>query len=271
MSDVLTLMEDFIKAERYPSLVKFCAAHEDPIKAYISHFENAVAAKKNLQVKMKLAFNNVRGKKKRGPGVEINLESSYAEAKAVDAITIAGWESLATSVQQAKEKLISNQRTEGHEHNNTDVESASSTQEEIVDTSSEQSYDEQDDSSILQQFYKYKKATEVSAKKRGFYVDGNLHEILCLSDVLFLKENEYSDEQISHFGATNLDRLRSTLITKYMDSKVKFDTNLYNQVSEILRDFRSQDGTRKTKEKLSELLKEACDDDYKLIEIIINW
>jgi len=49
-----------------------------------------------------------------------------------------------------------------------------------------------------------------------------------------LKENEYSDEQISHFGATNLDRLRSTLVTKYMDSKVKFDTNLYNQVSEIL-------------------------------------
>ncbi|KAG1082623.1 hypothetical protein G6F42_022508 [Rhizopus arrhizus] len=55
-----------------------------------------------------------------------------------------------------------------------------------------------------------------------------------------------------------------------MDSKVKFDTNLYNQVSEILRDFRSQDGTRKTKEKLNELLKEASDDDYKLIEIIIN-
>ncbi|KAG1448129.1 hypothetical protein G6F56_009035 [Rhizopus delemar] len=149
MSDVPTLMEDFIKAERYPSLVKFCAAHENPIKAYI-------------------AFNNVRGKKKRGQGVEINLESLYAEAKAVDAITIAGWESLATSVQQAKEKLISNQRTEGHEHNNTDVESASSAQEEIVDTSSEQSYDEQDDSSILQQFYKYKKATEVSAKKTRF-------------------------------------------------------------------------------------------------------
>jgi len=51
----------------------------------------------------------VRGKKKRGPGVEINLESLYAEAKAVDAITIAGWESLATSIQQAKEELISNQ------------------------------------------------------------------------------------------------------------------------------------------------------------------
>ncbi|KAI8986009.1 hypothetical protein BDB01DRAFT_74850 [Pilobolus umbonatus] len=76
----------------------------------------------------------------------------------------------------------------------------------MVDTSSEQSYDEQDDSSILQQFYKYKKATEVSAKQRGFSVDSNLYEIL----------------------------LRSTLFTKYMHSKVKFDTNLYNQVSEIL-------------------------------------
>lgn len=42
------VMEDFIKAERYPSLVKFCAAHENPIKAYIGHFENAVAAKKKI-------------------------------------------------------------------------------------------------------------------------------------------------------------------------------------------------------------------------------
>ncbi|KAI8988613.1 hypothetical protein BDF20DRAFT_803421, partial [Mycotypha africana] len=55
-----------------------------------------------------------------------------------------------------------------------------------------------------------------------------------LSDVLFLKENEYSDQQIAHFGAANLDKLRNTIIAAYMDSNVKFDNNLYNEISEIL-------------------------------------
>lgn len=56
-----------------------------------------------------------------------------------------------------------------------------------------------------------------------------------------------------------------------MDSKVTFDNHLlYDKISKVLRDFRSEEGTRKTKEKLNELLKEASDDDYKLIEIVIN-
>ncbi|ORE11633.1 hypothetical protein BCV72DRAFT_219835 [Rhizopus microsporus var. microsporus] len=55
-----------------------------------------------------------------------------------------------------------------------------------------------------------------------------------LLNVLFLKENEYSEQQIVHSGLANLEALRSTIVDGYMDSSVKFDTNLYNQISAVL-------------------------------------
>lgn len=67
--------EAYIKAERYPCLIKFCAIHKEHVKSYIFNFESVEAAKKNLHNKMKIAFANVRGKKKRGPGIDIDLKT----------------------------------------------------------------------------------------------------------------------------------------------------------------------------------------------------
>ncbi|KAI8988615.1 hypothetical protein BDF20DRAFT_856753 [Mycotypha africana] len=256
MSDLLKLMEEYIEADRYPSLIKFCSGNEGLVKSYIRHFDTAAAAKKNLQNKMGLAHHNVHKGKKRSPGLQVDVDTLFAEAKAATAITVAGWESLAASVEQAQEKLTSTQ-AEGNE-----VESA---HENAEDGQTDEGYP-----TLLDQFVQYKKAAELIAKERGFYVDGNLHEIACLNDVLFLKENEYSDEQLSHFGFTNLEELRGHIIEEYMDQNEKFDDSFFHQISEILRNFRPQDGRRRAKQQLNELLKGADDVDYKLIEILIN-
>lgn len=102
-------MEAHIRAERYPSMIKFCSAHEEDVKAYIQNFESVEAAQKNLGNKMKLAFANVRGKTKRGPGLAIDLRPLFAEAKAASAITVAGWNTLAASIKKLGNAYASEQ------------------------------------------------------------------------------------------------------------------------------------------------------------------
>ncbi|KAG0930870.1 hypothetical protein G6F57_011489 [Rhizopus arrhizus] len=254
----------------FVSFKKHSLRRSDYVKAYICNFESAEAAKKNLQ-KMKIAFTNVRGKKKRGPGVDIDLKLLYTEARATTAITVAGWNTLAASVEQLGNAYISNQYISNRRSDDNNDKNTSSSEEEADSTADDNHYDEQDDNNLSSQFHKYKNAATFISEKQGFYVDSNLHEILSLSDVLFLKENEYSDEQINHFGATNLDRLHNAVIEKYFDLNAKFDTNLYNQISEELRNFRSQNNPRVMKERINDLAKNADNNDYRLIDILINW
>ncbi|KAG0165196.1 hypothetical protein DFQ28_009108, partial [Apophysomyces sp. BC1034] len=262
-------MEAHVRAERFPSLLKFCTAHADPVKVYIRNFESVEAAKKNLQTKMKLAFSNARGKKKRGPGMDIDLEPLFAEAKAATVITVAGWKVLAASVQRLENAYVSEQNIVNGKSNDNDTENASSSEEQADSASDDHRYDEEDGYNLPRRLREYKRAAKVSSEKHGFYVDGHLQEILSLSNVLFLKENEYSEQQISHFGLANLDRLRNAMVDEYMDSSVRFDTNLYNQISAALRDFRPQDGTRVMKERVNDLARNADDNDYSLIDIFV--
>lgn len=57
-------MEQFIKETRYPNLIKFSNQQPETVKNYIKHFNTEEDATKNLQHKMKVAFRNVKGKKK---------------------------------------------------------------------------------------------------------------------------------------------------------------------------------------------------------------
>jgi hypothetical protein len=54
---------------------------------------------------LKVAFYNVKGKKNRGPGAEVNLNTLYAEVKAEDIIVTEGWNTLGNSSLQMRERL----------------------------------------------------------------------------------------------------------------------------------------------------------------------
>ncbi|KAG1147625.1 hypothetical protein G6F37_003917 [Rhizopus arrhizus] len=69
-----------------------------------------------------------------------------------------------------------------------------SSEEEVDSTANDNRDDEQDDSNLSWRFHRCKHAAKVISEKHGFYVDGDLHETLSLSDIRFLKENEYSYE-----------------------------------------------------------------------------
>jgi hypothetical protein len=50
---------------------------------------------------MRVAFYNIKGKKKRGPGLNVNLDTLFAEAKAEDIIVTESWNTLGASVGNA--------------------------------------------------------------------------------------------------------------------------------------------------------------------------
>lgn len=102
-------MEAYTESERHPNLLKFCNDYKDQVKDYICHFDNVKHAKKNLQNKMRIAFVNVRGKKRRGLGIQIDLQPPHAEARVMSSITTTGWNTLSASVVQVGNAFISNQ------------------------------------------------------------------------------------------------------------------------------------------------------------------
>ena len=104
-------MEQFVKVTRYPNLIKCSIQQPETVKKnYIRHFKTEEDAEKNLQHKMKVAFQNVRGKRKRGPGLDVSLSSLFAAAKAEDTIVTESWNTLGASV-----KTISRQFRERSE------------------------------------------------------------------------------------------------------------------------------------------------------------
>lgn len=91
-------MEQFCRESRYPNLIKFCNEQSEAVKLFIKHFDTQSDAKINLRHKFKSAFYNAKGKNKRGSGVEVNLDTLFAEAKAESAILAEGWNTLGVSV-----------------------------------------------------------------------------------------------------------------------------------------------------------------------------
>ncbi|KAI9267135.1 hypothetical protein EDC94DRAFT_657514 [Helicostylum pulchrum] len=98
---------------------------------------------------------------------------------------------------------------------------------ELNEPSDEEEAEGQDDDYVLKNkfnisaaFRQYKSQREKKAKQEGFYVDGNLHQILSLHHVLLLKENKNPESLMESFGLNNLNTLLQILRNKYTDMNV---------------------------------------------------
>lgn len=57
--------------------MKLCKAQKHVVQTFIGNFDTVESAKANLKYMMRLAFKNVKGNKKRGPGLNIDLDLLY--------------------------------------------------------------------------------------------------------------------------------------------------------------------------------------------------
>lgn len=237
-------MEEHCDQERYPSLVKLCTAQKDAVKTFISNFETVESAKANLQYKMKLAFKNSRGRKKRGPGLDVDLNLLYTEAKATTKITATGWRTLETAVSvtgdtymagQVRAQLLCILRTDSIYSTAypkmpmmdmmTMTTMNTVCQNDSMHTKMHQGKCHGSKDFMLTATCKRFCKSDVRCCSIKTYYAYWLYR--SLSDVLFMKENEFSRQQISYFGLAELDHLHNAIVSKCMDPSVKFSTSLY--------------------------------------------
>ncbi|KAI7903573.1 uncharacterized protein BX663DRAFT_433296 [Cokeromyces recurvatus] len=88
---------------------------------------------------------------------------------------------------------------------------------------------------ISSQFRQFNLESSKKSKESGFYVDGDLHQILSLSHVLLLKENEHDESVIKSFGLENLNSLHKNILQKYVVKNSVMETTTFNSIISVLR------------------------------------
>ncbi|GAA5802958.1 hypothetical protein HPULCUR_008433 [Helicostylum pulchrum] len=175
--------------------MEFC----DSIKAYIVQFDSEKEAKVNLQNKFKIDFSSVKEDSRRGPGVAVDIQVLFAGAKAGHSILAEGWNTLGSAVAR-----VGSQMKEG-------LEADLSNNVELNEPSDEEEAEGQDDDyvknkfNISAAFRQYKSQREKKAKQEGFYVDGNLHQILSLHHGLCPMTKRRITKQLINGIANNAD------------------------------------------------------------------
>ncbi|CAO3645244.1 unnamed protein product [Mucor hiemalis] len=232
---------------------------------------------------MKVAFQNVKGKKKRGPGVDVNLSSLFAAAKAEDTIITESWNTLGTSAttisRQLRERSENNVQPDNMEPENATAEEAISDEDlnEENSTTNIMTQQAQPDDYVLENgfnisthFRQFNLESNKKSKESGFYIDRDLHQILSLSHVLLLKENEHDGRLVKSFGLENLNTLHKNLLQKYVDKDSVMETTTFNSIVSALRGLNSNSERRSFKEQINDVAKLANNKDYKMIDILIN-
>ncbi|KAI7875547.1 uncharacterized protein EV154DRAFT_472758 [Mucor mucedo] len=262
MSDIVKVMEQFIRETRYPNLVSFCDQNREEVKSFIQHFETHAVAKANLQHKLKTAFFNVKGKRKRGPCVDVDLLTLFSEAKAESNIAAEGWNTLSSSVTNVSRTVRDRLENNDEEHD--------------AALDEENQVRQPDDDIILSginvsdRFKLYRQQSQERSEQAGFHVDADLHQLAALRNVILLKDNEYADSQVNCFGLETLTMLHETLLDKYLNCQITFETKIFNEITSVLRGLSVRTERRKIKQLINDIAKEASDEDDKLIDIIIN-
>ena len=97
-------MEAYIDSHKFPSLVAFVLDHQSLVSVYIGQFDKISDAKVNLQRKMRIAYFAKYLKRKRGPGLKVNLEKLWSPSKLDDSVEIERNKTLEASIKASERK-----------------------------------------------------------------------------------------------------------------------------------------------------------------------
>ncbi|KAG2198324.1 hypothetical protein INT47_003037 [Mucor saturninus] len=185
------------------------------------------------------------------------------EAKAESIIAAEGWNTLSTSVTNVSRTVRDRLENNDEEHDAAPDE--------------ENQVRQPDDDIMLNginvsdRFKLYRQQSQEKSEQAGFHVDADLHDLAALRNVMLLKDNEYAKSQVSCFGLETLTMLHETLVDKYLNSQITFETKIFDKITSVLRGLSVRTERRKIKQLINDIAKEASDEDDKLIDIITNW
>ncbi|CEP19948.1 hypothetical protein [Parasitella parasitica] len=102
MSDLSN--DTYISDQKTPSLAAFVLDHQRLVSTYIGQFDKITDAKVNLNRKMKTAYFTKHPKRKRGPGLKINLEELLSSSKLDDSVRIEGNKTLEEYIKASRRR-----------------------------------------------------------------------------------------------------------------------------------------------------------------------
>lgn len=105
------------------------------------------------------------------------------------------------------------------------------------------------------------------AKKYGFDLQREIHQVLASHDIILLKKGQTCPDLVKLIDAESLfNNVRSEVI----NNDIKVESSIYLKLATFLRDVNERTDRRALKIKLNKLYEEASKDDGIIIEIFVN-
>jgi hypothetical protein len=105
------------------------------------------------------------------------------------------------------------------------------------------------------------------AKKHGFDLQSEIHQVLASNEIILLKKGQFCPELVKHIDAEFLlNNTRSDAINK----DIKVDNMIYLELATLLRGVNDRTDRRALKIKLNKLYEEATKEDGIIIEMFVN-
>ncbi|KAG0164108.1 hypothetical protein DFQ29_002483, partial [Apophysomyces sp. BC1021] len=121
---------------------------------------------------------------------------------------------------------------------------------------------------MSQAFDGFKSMVWDKSKSRGLRLHEDIHEVLALSHILLLNEDQHGRNLIDHVGLDNLEAYHGDLRKKYLDEE-SIDDELFQSVSGIFRKFKDKP-CKEVKTKLMQLAINANDFDTTMLDVLLN-
>ncbi|KAG0780412.1 hypothetical protein G6F16_012295 [Rhizopus arrhizus] len=279
-----------------PSLAAFVSDHQSLVSTYIGQFDNINDAKTNLERKMKTAYFAKYPKRKRGPGLKVDLEELWSASKLDKTVEIEGSKTLEASVKTSGRKIRkrlenknATKENESKQPSETESSCMSDEEDEAVDEIAYKLNDEvaneyeqallsnaasphilKNSHDFSKSFKRFQLKSYQKARSCGLFINSNIHEILSLYHTVLLRKDQHSQAMANVIGLDNIQEFHTELLNKYVNQDIMVEKNLFIELINIFRGVNEKSDRKALKVKLHKLYEAADPLDSKIIDILIN-
>ncbi|KAG1135807.1 hypothetical protein G6F37_012621 [Rhizopus arrhizus] len=295
-------MSDLSKDDyKIPSLAAFVLDHQSLVSTYIGQFDKISDAKTNLERKMRTAYFAKYPKRKRGPGLKVDLEKLWSSSKLDNTVEIEGNKTLEASVKTSgrkiRKRLENKNATKEKEIKENESEQLSEIESSCMSDEEDETVDEiayklnDEDATEFEQallsnaasphilknghdlsksFNRFQLKSCQEARSSGLFINANIHEILSLYHTVLLRKDQHNQAMANVIGLDNIQEFHTELLNKYVNQDIKIEKNLFIELINIFRGINEKFDRKALKVKLHKLYEAADPLDSKIIDILIN-
>ncbi|KAI9265389.1 hypothetical protein EDC94DRAFT_583406 [Helicostylum pulchrum] len=201
---------------------------------------------------MRTAYFAKNPKRKRGPGLKVNLEKLWSSSK-LDEKEITKNESEQSS--EVESSCMSDEEDEtvgviGYKLNDEDATEF----EKVLLANTEAPHILKNGHDFSDSFKKFHLA---EARSSGLFINSNIHELLSLYRIVLLRKDQHDQAMSNVIELNNIQELHTELLDKYVNQNIKMEKNLFIELTNIFRSVNKKSDRKLLKVKLRNLYEAA--------------